>query len=220
LILSFDGPAWSGESCIAYARSEFPDATTVIVRLTDRKQTLEGFDDYLYYIELTGTPPRPPDDTRVRARWALSEDRTLVSDLLVEAFDDALRMRSQTAPEDAGRRQAEAVIDLPESKTLIAEVDGAAFGHVTLLDDQTDEVSDEKFIEFLDLFVIRTHPDRRAADALLVQRAHTYATEQGLNLVGHVVVREGGQGYEADIMDRVEQQGWSFRHKFVIADLD
>lgn len=216
LIEEFDESLSSGEDFVLHALTNFPEAEQVIVRLSKLAQRLDGFDDYLYYMQLDRPPNTIPEPAAVTVRAATEDDRPFVVSLLSEAFNDGLKMRSTSPPAGVARRQAEQVLDLPESVSLIAEDEHVPFGHVTMLVDQDDVVSQSTFTELLDMLVDRTHPHRREAEGLLVAAAQKYAAQLETSLVGHIVVRENGVGYEAQILGKLEDQGWTFTHKYMI----
>jgi hypothetical protein len=207
------------DEILGFARVSYPDASVCLLRVDALESDLESFEDYLYYVRLDQDPVLSEEDPRISVRSATPEDRDFLVALLHEAFDDALKLREGQAPDGLAEQQAGAILDLEPSTSLIAEVDGAPIGHVTLLDDQVDEVTAEPFVEFLDMLVLPGHEARRAAQAELIRHARDFAVGRELPLLGHVVVRPGGQDYDQVLLDRLQRQGWQFSHKFLIAQL-
>jgi hypothetical protein len=207
----------------SWARVNFPDAQLIIVRNEELTFHLHGFDDYSYYMVLEGDPVSAEQTGDIAVRPADPvQDRDKVSFWLVQAFEDALEMRSEKGPEGAAEAQSDAVLDDRQSRSFLAAHGGVDIGHVTLLDDQLDDLTGIEYTELLDVLVERKHPRRHAAEAALVQHAWQCAKDAGKPLLGHIVVRDKTchcAGVEQTILDRLRTRGWKYSHKFQIAEL-
>ena len=213
----------AGSLLTAWAREAFPDARYMIVRHDQLSFHLTGFDDYSYYMVLEEEPVSSESTEDIVTRPAdRVADREKVASWLVQAFEDAVEMRSEKGPEGAAEAQSDSILDDADSRTFLAAHDGAEIGHATLLYDQEDDLTGVDFIELLDVLVERQHPRRHAAEAALVRLAWEQAKAAGKPLVGHVVVRDKSchcSGVEQVILDRLRTRGWVYTHKFQIADL-
>ncbi|WP_159765592.1 hypothetical protein [Streptomyces sp. HM190] len=152
-----------------------------------------------------GTPP--PGGLKVRPATPADDPR--VRDWLAQAFRNAYPGQ-EVGPGHPGVTD---VVDAPDRMSLIAEVDGEAVGHATVLVRQQDSVTGEEFAELVDTLV--DDPGvRRAAVAALVDAA-VRATE-GRPLCGHVVhPYEPGAARGADTVLRALVAGdWSVDHCF------
>lgn len=208
---------------MSWARATYPDARFLILRNEDLSLHLTGFDDYSYYLLLEADPVTAERTDDIVVRPAVPErDREKVAFWLVQAFEDALEMRSEKGPEGAAEDQSDAVLDDPACRSLLATHDGVDIGHVTLLVGGCDDLTGMEYTELLDVLVERKHPRRHAAEAALVQKAWELAKAEGKPLLGHIVVRDKSchcAGVEQVILERLHTAGWKYTHKFQIADL-
>lgn len=220
LILDWDG-VFDGDTIRGFAKDAYPDADVCLVRSADVEASLEGFEDQLYYIELSPDAQLAvsKETDLVSVRPSSEVDKDFVLSLLVEAFEDALELRRTPAPDGAAASHAISILDRPDAVSFVAEYEGQRIGHVLLLDDQVDDVTGEHFVEFLDILVPRGAPARTAAKHELTLASHNFARSRGKALIGHVVARPDGDDYDRVLLNSLAAAGWATSHKFLVSPL-
>jgi hypothetical protein len=158
-------------------------------------------------------------DSHVSVRRATTDDREFVISRLTEALMAAMHVRDEPPRPDRARDHAESVVDDPSAVVYVAEHDGTPFGHVTLLDEQYDDLDDTPFVDLLDVLLDRDHPHKVAGEAQLVDAATSYAASRQLPLMGNIVVHEHEPAFALQLFLRLQEEGWDFDHKLVIARL-
>lgn len=204
-----------------WAAREFPDCTRLLVRLPSPDIEISGFVDHSYYVVLDREPVVRHDPAGIAVRAAEAEDRARIARWLEMAFDAAGEVSPGTVlPGNAGAI-AEAVLDNPLTRSLVAICEEEPIGHATLLLDQHDDLTETSYVELLDVLVDRMHPRRHDTEAALVRAAWTMADSMNTVLLGHVVCHggPGGTATSRAILDRLTSTGWTFGHKFQCREL-
>ncbi|MFC0039934.1 hypothetical protein [Actinomadura rayongensis] len=203
-----------------FARTSFPGAERVLVRLGDRAAEIPGFRDHLYYVRLDAPPAdaaERPADPRVRP--AAERDRPKVAGWLDRAFRDAMTAVADDPAPEATAAQAAAVAGHPDARSFVAECAGTDIGHITLITGQFDALTGRDYIELLDMLVEPDHPARSAAERRLVATAGAFAAAAGLPLIGHVVCGAPPARTGPAVLAALERRGWVFDHKYQTFDL-
>jgi hypothetical protein len=192
-----------------FARTSFPGAERVLVRLGDRAAEIPGFRDHLYYVRLDAPPAATGDHPAdhpadLRVRPAAERDRPQIAGWLDRAFRDAMTAVADDPAPEATAAQAAAITAHPDARAFVAECAGADIGHITLITGQFDALTGRDYIELLDMLVEPDHPARPAAER---------------RLIGHIVCGAPPARTGPAVLAALERRGWVFDHKYQTFDL-
>ncbi|MEU6312340.1 hypothetical protein [Streptomyces sp. NPDC047014] len=196
-----------------------PGCSSAVVRVPAHLPTPPGLQPLLSYLRHTLAAPAPASDA-LRLTEAAEADDEAVGRWLSRAIRDASADRGHTETREGAAESVRRLLEAPDRRSYLVRVPGrtAPVGHATILTDAYDDVSENEFVELVDI-LIEDAALRRAATTRLVAACADTAAALGRPLIGNVThpADPEGQDRAARVVEALLRQGWTPTHGYMYA---
>ena len=194
--------------------ARFLDPGWMRIRVRSAVRLPRPWEPAVTYLRFSGTPAvTHPDDIQVTIARAGDEHDLLVEEWLSRALCSGYAMQNRPVDATKVRATSSALLALTGRCSYVALVEGAAVGHLTLLDDAVDEVTAEEYVDLFDMLVEPgTHAP--AARRGLVAAAASHAGSLSKALIGNVVHPQDASDVDQGqtVVDALCERGWQIDH--------
>ncbi|MFI9842521.1 hypothetical protein ACIHFD_36185 [Nonomuraea sp. NPDC051941] len=192
----------------------FTDADVLTIRVRTPVDLPPPWERAVTYVRLTDSSTQPIHQAKVSIVEATSDYMRLIEDWLVRAFQTGYEKQGRAARLDAARRAARTILESVDRRSYVAIAGGVPVGHATLLTRMRDEVTDEEYADFVDMFVEPGPSAKDARDGLL-SAVITLAGKTGMELVGNVVHQKAATAtmeHGRRVLESLWRKGWQVDH--------
>jgi len=218
----------SGDALLAELRQRFPAAGSVLLRTSAEARLPPPWCRYLTYLRHSGQhagheggSSDPASAERSPVIVAGEEHHVCLRRWLEHALRVACAEQDRQMVGTRLRAAADSLLSQPDRVSYVYLRDGTPVGHVTLLCDCQDDLTQRRFAELFDLLVDPVD-DRAEVSGSLVTAAVRHAAGLELPLLGHVVhpVSEAGASGAMKVLDGLLSAGWATDHMYWTHPLD
>lgn len=191
---------------------DFTDVESIMLTVRTDDRLPRPWERLVTYVRFEQPGP-PATDPRVRIERAAAQHFDAIAAWLAAAFESGYARRELPVDTAAVAATARDILSAPDLLAYVAVIDDVAVGHLTARAEAMDEVTDEEYIDVIDMLV-EPVPLGGVARAALVGAAAVDAARTGKPLLGNVTHPSVAVSptQDQEVLDALLARGWRVDH--------